>query len=76
MLNAARINIEAAEMEDIIEVKNRISLNLKKDMFPLLMVFNPPYMMKELRLTNPIFTKKLAILLNKNIQILYLDDFF
>lgn len=30
MLNAAKINIESAEMEDVIEVKNKISLNLKK----------------------------------------------
>ncbi|WP_213030387.1 methyltransferase, partial [Acinetobacter baumannii] len=43
MLNAARINIEAAEMEDVIEVKKQNFFESEKDMFPLLMVFNPPY---------------------------------
>ncbi len=43
MLNAARINIEAAEMEDVIEVKKKNFFDSEKDMFPLLMVFNPPY---------------------------------
>ncbi len=43
MLNAARINIEAAEMEDVIEVKKQNFFDSKKELFPLLMVFNPPY---------------------------------
>ena len=43
MLNAARINIEAAEMEDVIEVKKQNFFESKKELFPLLMVFNPPY---------------------------------
>ena len=43
MLNAARTNIESAEMEDIIEVRKQNFFNSKKDLFPLLMVFNPPY---------------------------------
>ena len=43
MLNAARTNIEAAEMEDVIEVKKQDFFETKKDLFPLLMVFNPPY---------------------------------
>jgi len=43
MLNAARINIEAAEMEDVIEVRKQNFFDSKKDLFPLLMVFNPPY---------------------------------
>ncbi|WP_312765915.1 class I SAM-dependent RNA methyltransferase [Epilithonimonas sp.] len=42
-LNAARTNIEAAEMEDIIEVRKQNFFDSEKDMFPLLMVFNPPY---------------------------------
>ena len=42
-LNAARINIESAEMEDIIEVRKQNFFDSEKDMFPLLMVFNPPY---------------------------------
>lgn len=43
MLNAARMNIEAAEMEDVIEVKKQNFFDSKKELFPLLMVFNPPY---------------------------------
>ncbi len=39
----ARINIEAAEMEDVIEVKEQNFFESEKHMFPLLMVFNPPY---------------------------------
>ena len=42
-INIARTNIEAAEMEDVIEVKKQDFFESKKDMFPLLMVFNPPY---------------------------------
>lgn len=30
MLNAARMNVEAAEMEDVIEIKSRTSLILKR----------------------------------------------
>lgn len=43
MLNAARINIEAAEMEEVIEVKKQNFFESKKEHFPLLIVFNPPY---------------------------------
>lgn len=43
MLDAARINIESAEMEDVIEVRRENFFDTKKDLFPLLMVFNPPY---------------------------------
>lgn len=43
MLNAARINIEAAEMEDVIEVQKKNFFESTKELFPLLMVFNPPY---------------------------------
>ena len=43
MLNAAKINIEAAEMEDVIEVIKQNFFESKKELFPLLMVFNPPY---------------------------------
>lgn len=42
-LNAARINIESAEMEDVIEVRKQNFFDSEKDMFPLLIVFNPPY---------------------------------
>lgn len=43
MLHASRINIESAEMEDVIEVREQDFFESKKDLFPLLMVFNPPY---------------------------------
>ena len=43
MLHASRINIESAEMEDVIEVRTQDFFESKKDLFPLLMVFNPPY---------------------------------
>ena len=43
MLHASRINIESAEMEDVIEVREQDFLESKKELFPLLMVFNPPY---------------------------------
>lgn len=43
MLNAANINIEAAELEDVIEVRKQDFFESKKELFPLLMVFNPPY---------------------------------
>lgn len=42
-LDAARANIESAEMEDVIEVRKQNFFDSEKDMFPLLMVFNPPY---------------------------------
>ncbi|QIG88285.1 class I SAM-dependent RNA methyltransferase [Chryseobacterium sp. POL2] len=42
-LNAAKTNIEFAEMEDVIEVRKQNFFDSKKDLFPLLMVFNPPY---------------------------------
>ena len=43
MLNAANTNIETAEMEDVIEVRKQNFFESKKELFPLLMVFNPPY---------------------------------
>ncbi|MBW3521881.1 MULTISPECIES: class I SAM-dependent RNA methyltransferase [unclassified Chryseobacterium] len=43
MLDAADANIASAEMEDIIEVRRQDFFESKKELFPLLMVFNPPY---------------------------------
>ncbi len=43
MLSIAQQNIESAEMEDLIEVKKQNFFESKKELFPLLMVFNPPY---------------------------------
>ncbi len=42
-LDAAKANIESAEMEDVIEVRKQNFFDSEKDMFPLLIVFNPPY---------------------------------
>lgn len=42
-LDIAHINIEAAEMDDIITLRSKDFFESEKDLFPLLMVFNPPY---------------------------------
>lgn len=39
----ARKNIAAAELEDVIEIEQRNFFDTKKEHFPLLIVFNPPY---------------------------------
>lgn len=43
MLKAAESNIEAAGLEDTIEVRQQDFFSSKKELFPLLVVFNPPY---------------------------------
>ncbi|WP_417430270.1 THUMP domain-containing class I SAM-dependent RNA methyltransferase [Halpernia sp.] len=43
MLDAAKDNIAAAELEEVIEVRKQNFFDSKKELFPLLMVFNPPY---------------------------------
>ena len=70
MLNAARINIEAAEMEDVIEVKNRISLNLKRYV-PIVDGFNPSYD-ERIAINQPDFYKKIGDTFKQNIQIHWL----
>lgn len=42
-ISIAKENIASAEMEDIIEIKKQNFFESKKEHFPLLMVFNPPY---------------------------------
>jgi len=42
-LDIAHRNVESAEMEDIITIRHKNFFDSEKDMFPLLMVFNPPY---------------------------------
>lgn len=59
MLNAAKINIEAAEMEDVIEVRKQNFFDSKKEQFPLLMVFNPPYD-ERITITDDDFYKKIG----------------
>ncbi len=43
MLSHAKKNIENAEMEDVIEVRKQNFFESKKEVFPLLIVFSPPY---------------------------------
>jgi len=42
-LDIAHKNVESAEMEDVITIRHKDFFDSEKDMFPLLMVFNPPY---------------------------------
>lgn len=42
-LDAARENIAAAELEDVILLQKQDFFTSRKEVFPLLMVFNPPY---------------------------------
>ncbi len=60
MLSIAQQNIESAEMEDLIEVKKQNFFESKKELFPLLMVFNPPYD-ERISIRFDDFYKKLAI---------------
>jgi putative N6-adenine-specific DNA methylase len=69
-LNAARTNIEAAEMEDVIEVRKQNFFESEKDMFPLLIVFNPPYD-ERISINDDDFYKKMVILSNSIIPILW-----
>lgn len=59
MLNASKINIESAEMEDIIEIQKQDFFESKKELFPLLMVFNPPYD-ERIEITDGEFYKKIG----------------
>lgn len=58
-LNAARENIEGAELEDVIELKKQNFFESKKEYFPLLMVFNPPYD-ERLKINDEEFYKKIG----------------
>lgn len=42
-LDIAHNNVESAEMDDVITIRHKNFFDSEKDMFPLLMVFNPPY---------------------------------
>ncbi|MGV0964425.1 THUMP domain-containing class I SAM-dependent RNA methyltransferase [Empedobacter falsenii] len=43
MVKIAQMNIKSADLEDFIEVKNQDFFTSKKELFPVLLVFNPPY---------------------------------
>lgn len=55
----SRENIEAAKMEDVIEVKLQDFFESKKELFPLLVVFNPPYNVR-LSISEEDFYKKIG----------------
>lgn len=59
MLSHARENIEFAELEDVITLKKQDFFESKKELFPLLMVFNPPYD-ERLEISDPDFYKKIG----------------
>ncbi len=59
MLEAAEMNLAAAELQDVIEVRNQDFFESKKDLFPLLMVFNPPYD-ERIEITDSDFYKKIG----------------
>ncbi|QCX54127.1 class I SAM-dependent RNA methyltransferase [Elizabethkingia sp. JS20170427COW] len=64
-LEAAEKNIKAAEMEDIIEVRKRNFFDSKKDLFPLLVVFNPPYD-ERITISDELFYKKIGDTFKQN----------
>ena len=43
MAKIAQMNIKSADLEDIIEVRQQDFFTSKKELFPVLLVFNPPY---------------------------------
>lgn len=59
MLAIAKQNIAGAEMEDVIEVRKQNFFESKKEHFPLLMVFNPPYD-ERIRINQEDFYKKIG----------------
>lgn len=65
MLNAAKMNIESAEMEDVIEVRKQNFFDSKKEHFPLLMVFNPPYD-ERISINDEAFYKKIGDTFKQN----------
>ncbi len=58
-LSAARTNIAAADMEDVIEVRKQNFFESEKELFPLLIVFNPPYD-ERLAISDEEFYKKIG----------------
>jgi len=42
-LSAAKKNIESVDLQDFIEVRNQDFFQSEKELFPVLIVFNPPY---------------------------------
>ncbi|SEG25062.1 putative N6-adenine-specific DNA methylase [Halpernia humi] len=65
MLDAAGDNIAAAELEEVIEVRKQNFFDSKKELFPLLMVFNPPYD-ERIEITDEDFYSKIGDTFKKN----------
>ncbi|WP_395094116.1 class I SAM-dependent RNA methyltransferase [Vaginella massiliensis] len=59
MIKIAEQNIISADLKDFIEVKYQDFFESKKDLFPVLMVFNPPYD-ERLANDNPAFYKQIG----------------
>jgi putative N6-adenine-specific DNA methylase len=65
MLDAAGDNIAAAELEEVIEIRKQDFFESKKELFPLLMVFNPPYD-ERIEITDEDFYSKIGDTFKKN----------
>ncbi|MDY6025342.1 class I SAM-dependent RNA methyltransferase [Bergeyella zoohelcum] len=59
MLSIAKKNILSAELEDVITIEKKNFFESKKENFPLLMVFNPPYD-ERIRIRQEDFYKKIG----------------
>ncbi|MDR2121683.1 MAG: class I SAM-dependent RNA methyltransferase [Flavobacteriaceae bacterium] len=64
-LQAAEINIEAADLSDFIEIKNQDFFVSQKELFPVLLIFNPPYD-KRISIDEDEFYKKIGDTLKSN----------
>jgi len=65
ILNSTIKNIKSAEMEDIINIKKIDFFDSKKEISPLLLVFNPPYN-ERLKIQETDFYKKIGDTLKNN----------
>ncbi|QYN48940.1 class I SAM-dependent RNA methyltransferase [Apibacter sp. ESL0432] len=64
-LVSAKNNIEAADLSEFIELKNKDFFTSQKELFPLLVVFNPPYD-ERLSITTDHFYKNIGDTLKNN----------
>lgn len=64
-LISAKNNIEAADLSEFIELKNQDFFTSQKELFPLLVVFNPPYD-ERLSITTDHFYKNIGDTLKNN----------
>ncbi|MGS0748592.1 THUMP domain-containing class I SAM-dependent RNA methyltransferase [Halpernia sp. GG3] len=65
MLDAAEENVAATELEEVIEIRKQDFFESKKELFPLLMVFNPPYD-ERIEITDDDFYSKIGDTFKKN----------